>query len=48
MMESIDKFHEEGAVLIAAADYDGWYYVRLPANMPPEKRQVTVISSTWA
>jgi len=42
MMESIDKFHEEGAVLIAAADYDGWYYVRLPANMPPEKRQVTV------
>ncbi|GED96326.1 hypothetical protein nbrc107697_03650 [Gordonia crocea] len=43
MVEAIDKFHHEGAVLIASGDYDGWYYARLPQKMPPNTpRQVTV------
>lgn len=42
MMDAIDTFRDEGAVLIAAPDYDGWYYARLPANIPADKRQVTV------
>ncbi|GAB09847.1 arabinosyltransferase AftB [Gordonia araii NBRC 100433] len=43
MMESIEKFRDEGAVLIASANYDEWYYARLPDKMPPNTpRQVSV------
>ncbi|WP_301546815.1 hypothetical protein [Gordonia sp. X0973] len=43
MVEAIDKFHDDGAVLIASPNYDEWYFARLPDKMPPNtKRQVTV------
>ena len=43
MMESIDKFRDTGAVLIASGDYDNWYYAQLPDKMAPNTpRQVTV------
>ncbi|MFT4201346.1 hypothetical protein [Gordonia sp. (in: high G+C Gram-positive bacteria)] len=43
MMKSIEEFHEKGAVLIASANYDEWYYVKLPDKMPPNTpRQVSV------
>ncbi|MFT3901390.1 MAG: hypothetical protein QM728_14245 [Gordonia sp. (in: high G+C Gram-positive bacteria)] len=43
MMDSIEEFHDKGAVLIASANYDEWYYVKLPDKMPPNTpRQVSV------
>ncbi|SDU71229.1 flagellar motor control protein ZomB [Gordonia westfalica] len=43
MVEKIDKYHEDGGVILPSFNYDEWYVAQLPAVMPQgAKRQVTV------
>lgn len=43
MVEKIDKYREEGGVILPSFNYDEWYVAQLPAVMPKgAERQVTV------
>ncbi|MEO9329229.1 flagellar motor control protein ZomB [Gordonia aurantiaca] len=43
MVEKIEKYHEEGGVILPSFNYDEWYVAKLPGEMPKgAKRQVTV------
>ncbi|MDL9937644.1 flagellar motor control protein ZomB [Gordonia sp. ABSL1-1] len=43
MVEMIDKYHEEGGVILPSSSYDEWYVARMPGIMPKGvERQVTV------
>ncbi|MGC5247034.1 flagellar motor control protein ZomB [Gordonia sp. DT219] len=42
MVENIAKYEKDGGVLLGSFNYDEWYYVPMPADTPPDKRQLTV------
>ncbi|WP_232717504.1 flagellar motor control protein ZomB [Gordonia metallireducens] len=43
MVEKIDKYREDGGVILPSFNYDEWYVAQLPAVMPKgAERQVTV------
>ncbi|MBD0863024.1 hypothetical protein IA539_17715 [Gordonia sp. zg691] len=43
MVEKIDKYRQDGGVILPSFNYDEWYVAQLPAVMPQDaERQVTV------
>ncbi|RPA12369.1 flagellar motor control protein ZomB [Gordonia sp. OPL2] len=42
MVEWIDKYRAEGGVVLPSFNYDEWYIAKLPGNVPPEKRKLSV------
>lgn len=42
MVEWIDKYRGEGGVVLPSFNYDEWYIAKLPGNVPPDKRKLSV------
>ncbi|MEE3852238.1 flagellar motor control protein ZomB [Gordonia sp. LSe1-13] len=42
MAEWIERYHEEGGVVLPSFNYDEWYIAKLPGDIAPEDRILTV------
>lgn len=42
MAEWIERYHDEGGVILPSFNYDEWYIAKLPGNIAPEDRKLTV------
>ncbi|MYR07497.1 hypothetical protein GTV32_14840 [Gordonia sp. SID5947] len=42
MVEWIDKYHRQGGVILPSFNYDEWYIAKLPGDIPPQKRKLSV------
>ncbi|MEE4023936.1 flagellar motor control protein ZomB [Gordonia sp. PKS22-38] len=42
MAEWIERYHDEGGVVLPSFNYDEWYIAKLPGDIAPEDRMLTV------
>ncbi|MDY6807808.1 MAG: flagellar motor control protein ZomB [Actinomycetota bacterium] len=42
MAEWIERYHDEGGVILPSFNYDEWYIAKLPGDIAPEDRKLTV------
>ncbi|MGC5257922.1 flagellar motor control protein ZomB [Gordonia sp. DT218] len=42
MVEWIDKYHSQGGVILPSFNYDEWYIAKLPGDIAPKKRKLSV------